>query len=115
MTIGPRRHLPRKCIILGGYSKRSGTESKYSNPAGGTQFRRGDRGLCAEAVHVLVRDEAGMAAARRVRGGAALEVIGCPGHHAILAVKGTLGPHEDEADVLQVLIVARGLAGGDLT
>jgi len=33
-----------------------------------------------------------------------------PGHHAILAVEGILGPHEDEADVPWVLIVARGFA-----
>jgi hypothetical protein len=74
------------------------------------RIRRGDRGLCAEAVQVLVGHEAGVAAARGVRGGAALEVVGGPGHHAFLAVEGVLGPHEDEADVLQVLIVACGLA-----
>ena len=78
--------------------------------AGGTQLRRGDRGLCAEAVQVLIRHEAGMAAADRVRCGAALQVVGGPGHHVFLAVKGILGPHEDEADVLQVLIVVSGLA-----
>jgi hypothetical protein len=33
-----------------------------------------------------------------------------PGHHAILAVEGILGPHEDESDVPWVLIVARGFA-----
>ena len=33
-----------------------------------------------------------------------------PGHHAILAVEGILGPHEDESDLPWVLIVARGFA-----
>jgi hypothetical protein len=42
--------------------------------------------------------------------GADLEVIGGPGHHALLAVKGLLGSHEDEGGRLQVLAVARGLA-----
>ena len=37
-----------------------------------------------------------------------LKVVGCPGHHAVLAVKGVLGPHQDEPDQLRVLIVALG-------
>jgi hypothetical protein len=40
-----------------------------------TQLRSGDGRFRAEAVQVLVRDKAGMAAERGVRGGAALEVI----------------------------------------
>ena len=81
--------------------------------ADGAQLGRGDRGLDAEAVEVLeviVGHVPRVAAGRGVNGGADLEVIGCPGHHALLAVKGLLGPHEDEGDGLQVLIVARGLA-----
>ena len=39
-----------------------------------------------------------------------LKVVGGPGKHALLAVEGVLGPHADEAGMLQVLIVVRGLA-----
>jgi hypothetical protein len=79
----------------------------------GAQFGRGDRGLDGQAVEVLevvVGYEPGVAAGGGVRGGADLEVLGGPGHHALLAVKGLLGPHVDEGDRLQVLIVACGLA-----
>src|SRR5262249_30649931 len=49
--------------------------------ADSAQLNRGDRGLDAEAVQVLeviVGHEPGMAAGRRVRRGANLEVVGCP-------------------------------------
>ena len=81
--------------------------------ADGAQLRRGDRGLDAQAIQVLeiiIGHIPRVAARCGVRGGADLEVIGRPGHHALLAVKGLLSPHEDEGDRLQVLIVARSLA-----
>ena len=81
--------------------------------ADGAQLRRGDRGLDAEAVQVLeviVGHVPRVAAGCRVNGGADLEVISGPGKHALLAVKGLLGPHADERGGLQVLVVARGLA-----
>lgn len=52
----------------------------------------------------------GVAAARGVGGGLDLKVVGGPGKHALLAVKGVLGRHADEAGMLQVLIVIGGLA-----
>jgi hypothetical protein len=45
-----------------------------------------------------------------VGGGLDLKVVGGAGKHALLAVKGVLGPHADEAGMLQVLIVVGGLA-----
>jgi hypothetical protein len=81
--------------------------------ADGAQFRRGDRGLDAQAVQVLeviVGHVPGMAATRGVGGGLDLKVVGGPGKHTLLAVKGVLGPHTDEAGMPQVLIVTGGLA-----
>ena len=81
--------------------------------ADGAQLGRGDRGLDAEAVQVLeviVGHVPRVAAGCGVNCGADLEVIGCPGHHTLLAVKGLLGPHENERGGLQVLIVIPSLA-----
>ena len=81
--------------------------------ADGAQFRCGDGGLDAQAVQVLevvVGYVPGVAAARGVGGGMDLKVVGGPGKHALLAVKGVLGPHADEAGMLQVLIIIGGLA-----
>jgi hypothetical protein len=61
-------------------------------------------------LEVIIGHVPRVAARCGVNGGADLEVIGCPGHHALLAVKGLLSPHDDEGGRLQVPIVARGLA-----
>jgi hypothetical protein len=76
--------------------------------ADGAQLGRGDRGLDAEAIQVLkviVGHVPGMAAGRGVPCGEDLEVVGCPGHHALLAVEGLLGRHADERGGLQVPVV----------
>ena len=76
------------------------------------QFRCGDRGLDAEAVQVLeviVGHESGMAAARGMRCGEALEIIGCPRHHALLAVESLTSRHVDKPGVRRVLVVFSGL------
>ena len=68
--------------------------------ADGAQFHSGDGGLDAQAVQVLeviVGHVPGVATASGVGGGLDLKVVGGPGKHALLAVKGVLGRHADEA------------------
>jgi hypothetical protein len=62
--------------------------------ADGAQFRRGDGGLDAQAVQVLevvIGHVPGVAATRGVGRGLDLKIVGGPGKHALLAVKGVLG------------------------
>jgi hypothetical protein len=61
-------------------------------------------------LEVVIGHVPGVAATCGVGGGFDLKVVGGAGKHALLAVKGVLGPHADEAGVLQVLIVIGGLA-----
>ncbi len=71
--------------------------------AEGAELRCGDRRLDAQAVQVLeviVGREPRMAAGCGVSGGEDLEVVGGPREHALLAVKGFPGRHEDEGDGL---------------
>ena len=76
------------------------------------QLGRGDRCLDAEAVQVLqviVGHEPGMAAAREVRRGEALEIPSPPGKHALLAVESLADRHAEEPGARRVLVVFRGL------
>ena len=76
--------------------------------ADGAQLSCWDRGLGDQAVQILVGDEPRMAAARGVRGGGAVEVVGFPGKHAFLAVESLAGVHDDEGGE-RVLTVFCGL------
>ncbi len=80
--------------------------------ADGAQLVGSDRGLQAQVAEVLeiaVGDEPGLAAGRGVGGGADLEVVGGPGHHAFPRVRRVAGWDADEPGVPGGL-VACGIA-----